>query len=462
MLLLGLVIPGCVAYHPMPILPEQSLEDFESRSLVRPELATFLEEHDETDGWPPPAWGLHELTLVAFFYSPALDVARARWGVARGAVVTAGGRPNPGVSGAIGYNATTDNAEITPWIPEATLDLPVEVAGKRGIRIAEARERSEAARLGLITAAWEVRRRVRTAYLDLYLAEQTDSLVSRRLEIQEQTARILENRRAVGEASPTDLTRARVDLATTRVAAVEAASRLSAARSELADALGVPPGALDGAHFAFAELARVSLDVPAREVRRRALVNRSDILGALAEYEASQKALQLEVRKQYPDFSLGLGYQLDQTDVKWTLGLGLILPLFNRNKGPIAEAEARRRESAATFVALQSRVLGEVEGAIVAARGALTQVEAADTLLVASDRQERASEEAYRVGEISRLELLGLQAETVVNSLARLQALAQAQRALGALEDAMQAPLDLAPWVVETPRRTSAREENRR
>lgn len=389
-------------------------------------------------------------------------MARARWGVAEGAVVTAGGRPNPSVGGGIGYNATTDDAVITPWIPEATLDLPIEVAGKRGIRIAEARQRSEAARLALITAAWDVRRRVRNAYLDFYVAGETDSLLSRQLEIQDESAQILERRRAVGEASPTDVTRARVDLATTRVAATGATGRRSAARSELADAIGVPPGALDGLELDFAELARVSLELPAPEIRRRALVNRSDILGALAEYEATQRALQLEIRKQYPDFSLGLGYQLDQTDGKWSLGLGLILPLFNRNQGPIAEAEARRSESAALFLALQSRVLGEVEGAAAAARGALTQVVAADTLLVALDRQERASAQAYRVGEISRLELLGLQAETVATSLARLEALAQAQRALGALEDAMQAPLDLAPWVVETPQRTSAREESRR
>ncbi|HKJ02132.1 MAG TPA: TolC family protein, partial [Longimicrobiales bacterium] len=225
-------------------------------------MGSFLQAHAEAATWPPPAWDLHELTLVAFFYSPALDVARARWGVARGGVVTAGASPNPTVGGALGYNATTDRSEVTPWIRDVALDLPVEVAGKRGIRIAEARQRSEAARLGLITTAWEVRQRVRNAYLDFYLARQTDSLLARRLEIQERTVGILERWAAVGEASPTDVTRARVDLATTRVAAVEAAGLRTAARSELADALGVPPVALDGARLSFADLARVSLEVP--------------------------------------------------------------------------------------------------------------------------------------------------------------------------------------------------------
>lgn len=452
-LCLGLLLASCARYHPAPIEPTRSLEDFEARSLDAPDFVAFLESHGASVD-PRAGLDLHGLTLAAFFYSPTLDIARAQWGVAQGAVMTAGGVPNPGVAGSVGYNATTDRAQVTPWIPDATLDLPLDILGKRGIRVAEARQRSEAARLALLTAAWEVRSRVRKAYLDFYLAQESDSLLARQAEIQEGMVGILEQWRQVGEASPMDVTRARVELANARVAAAEAATRHAAARGELAQALGVPPAALDDVAFRFDELARTTLEVPAREVRRRALVNRSDILGALAEYEATQRALQLEVRNQYPDLSLGLGYQLDQTDTKWTLGLGLVLPIFNRNQGPIAEAAARREESAARFVALQSRVLGEVERAVVAARGAVAQIAAADTLLEARSGQVRAAQDAYRVGEISRLELLGLEAETVATALARLDGLGRAQAALGSLEDAMQAPLDLAPWVMDAPDRS--------
>jgi outer membrane protein TolC len=225
------------------------------------------------------------------------------------------------------------------------------------------------------------------------------------------------------------------------------------ARSELADALGVPPRALDGIRLDFEAPGRVGHAVPPAEARRRAMLGRTDLLGALADYEASQAALQLEIRKQYPDISLGPGYQLDQTDSKWTLALGLVLPLLNRNQGPIAEAEARRREAAADFLALQSRILGQVESAVVAAGAASTEVQAADTLLAALRRQTATARTAYDVGEISRLELLGLQAEMVSTALMRLDALALAQRALGDLEDAMQTPLDVGAWVLSPPDR---------
>ncbi len=457
-LLAATPLTSCVRYHALPITPETSLEDFEARRLDAQEFGAFLQERGETSVWPPAAWDLRDLTLAAFYYSPVLDVARAQWGVAQGGVITAGARPNPSVTAGVGYNATTPVDEITPWIPEVALDLPIEVAGKRGIRIAEARQRSTSARFALLTTAWQVRSRVRQAFLDLHVARQTDSLLANQLAILTETARIVEARRAVGEASPTEVTRAHIDLAASRAASFDAARAAAVARSELADAVGVPPAALDSVRLDFAELQRSGAAVPSAEVRRQALLNRTDLLGALADYEASQAALQLEVRKQYPDLNLGPGYQLDQTDTKWTLGLGITLPLFNRNRGPIAEAAARREEAAATFLTIQSRVLGEVESAVATADASTAQVQASDTLLQALGRQESTARAAYNAGEISRLDLLGLQAEMVSTALTRLDAVVRAQRALGALEDAMQTPLDVGAWVLDAPHRANGRE----
>lgn len=89
---------------------------------------------------------------AAFYHSPAREVSRAQWGVAEGGVVTAGGRPNRAANLALGYNASA-SGQVFPWITDAMLDLPLEIAGRRGIRIAEARHRSEAARLNLFSTA---------------------------------------------------------------------------------------------------------------------------------------------------------------------------------------------------------------------------------------------------------------------------------------------------------------------
>src|SRR6202023_2450766 len=100
---------------------------------------------------------LRALTLLAFYYHPALDEARAAGDVARGAVLTAGARPNPTAQPTIGYDTTTP----PPWMPGFGLLIPIETAGKRGYRIAEARRRAESAQFQIVATAWQGRVGVR-------------------------------------------------------------------------------------------------------------------------------------------------------------------------------------------------------------------------------------------------------------------------------------------------------------
>ncbi len=173
---------NCARFQPRPISSAQTMDDFEARRLDAPEVKDYLQSKPGIGEWPPPSWDLRGLTLAAMFYHPDLDVARAQWGVAQAGRITAGERPNPTGSVLMGYNSTTPVQEITPWIPEAALEIPVETAGKRGYRIAQARHLSEAARLNILSVAWEVRSRLRQAFLDLFAARQTGSKRSRQSE----------------------------------------------------------------------------------------------------------------------------------------------------------------------------------------------------------------------------------------------------------------------------------------
>ena len=171
------IIVGCTHYQARPIEPGGSLVDFEARRLDAAEIRGFLHDEVGIDQWPPTVWDLRSLTLAALFYSPEMDVARARWGVAEAGTVTAGARPNPSLDPSLGYNSTSKL--ITPWIPELILSLPVETAGKRGFRVSRARELSEAARLDVLHTAWMVRSGVRRAYVDLYRAGEMKVLLDR-------------------------------------------------------------------------------------------------------------------------------------------------------------------------------------------------------------------------------------------------------------------------------------------
>ena len=331
-----------------------------------------------------------------------------------------------------------------PWILGLSFDIPVETAGKRGHRIAQARHLSEAARLNLAATAWQVRSRVRRSLLELYAARETESAQKQQADAQAKIVGLLEKQVEAGAASPIELTQARINLNTTRLALQDAQRQSAEARVQLADALGLPASALNDVKLSFAGLNEFPKDLMTSEVRRQAALNRTDILGALAEYAASQAALQLEIAKQYPDLHLGPGYQLDQTDNKWSLGVTLTLPVLNQNQGAIAEAKARREEAAARFVSVQAKALGEIDRAVAGYQAAREQAATAEALLADLKKRRDTAQAMLDAGEVDNLAVAAAQAELSAGTLARLNSLVKAQQALAALEDAVQSPLSAA------------------
>ncbi|HEX7485447.1 MAG TPA: TolC family protein [Vicinamibacterales bacterium] len=444
---------GCIHFQPKPVVAADTLAAFEARTLDAPGLQRFFDVNHDVAPAPSAPWNLRALTLAAFYYHPDLDVARAGSAVARAGIVTAGERPNPTASFGPGYNSTTPAGLITPWILSFDFDIPIETAGKRGYRLAQARHLTDAARLNIATVAWQVRSRVRSRLLDLHAAVETGALLEKQQEIQAGNVKILELQLSAGAVSPFEVTQARIALDAIRLAQRDAARQQAESRAQLAAALGVTAHSVGDLPISFDEFTKTPSEVPGPEASREALLNRADVLGALAEYDASQASLQLEIARQYPDIHLGPGYQMDQTDSKWTIALPITLPVFNRNKGAIGEADARRAEAANRFIAVQARAIGEVELAVVSYRSAVQKVSSVDAMMADLTRQEQTAQRMFKAGEISRLELGSTQLELYTGALAHLDALIKAQQALGALEDAMQRSGDLSAWLSTVPQR---------
>lgn len=440
---LAVVLAGCVHYQARPISPPDSLATFEARTLDDPGLRQFLQANHSALPSAAAPWELPPLTLVAFYYNPDLDVARAELAAAEAGTVTAGARENPTAALSGGRNTTTPVDLISPWILGFNLDIPITTAGKRGHRIAQATSLAEAARFNLAAVAWQVRSGVRASLVELYAATRAEELLSEQETIQQDNAAMLERQLEAGAVSSFELTQARLALAAARIARRDATARKIAARARLVGALGIPAAALEGVPLSFEGIMGATHEAPTKEARRQAVLNRADVLGALAEYAASQAALQLEIAKQYPDIHLGPGYEFDQGDNKWFLALSLPIPIVNSNRGPIGEAEARRTAAAARFVAAQVHAVGQVDQAAAAYDAVRDAATTAERMVGDLEKQERTARARFEAGEISRLELGGARLERVSAALARLDATVKAQSALGQLEDAMQSPLGL-------------------
>ena len=439
-----LALGGCAHYahyEPRPLAPADSAAAFDARSLASPDLRRFLEEslHRDFSAWPRAEWDFEALSWVAFYYNPSLEVARSQWAEARGGVTAAGARANPTVSLVPGYN-TNNPTGVSPWLPAISFDIPLSTAGKRGQQVDLATFSAEAARQAVFAEAWRVRAELRAALIDLDAAGRRSAALRSQADVQRRVLSLLEERRAAGAGYAAESSAARIMLARSQAAVADADQLLPLARSRAAQALGLPVSALAGIRLDLPASVSLSADELAA-ARRRSLQGRADVLGALAGYEASQHALALEIAKQHPDLHLGPGYQYDQGLDKWTLALTLELPIFNHNEGPVAQAEARRGEAAASFTAIQAAAIAEIDGVAAALAAADGQVRSLEAIQEELARQDARIRVRLAAGGADSLEVETSALDVAAGQIALLDARAQAARASGQLEDALQVPL---------------------
>jgi cobalt-zinc-cadmium efflux system outer membrane protein len=446
-----LFLHGCAArqYHPAPIRPAEIASELESRKLDSPNLRQFIERAlgQPVTPWPPGMWDLQTLALAGLYFNPALEVDRAREAEAEAAMMTAGVRPNPTLSATPGIPG--------PYLFGIELGVPIETAGKRGIRVAEARSLLDVARFSVAETTWKTYTGIRAALLNHLIAVRQLELFRQEEQLLTQRVNLLETRLEVGEIPRPEVDSARIALANIQIQLRGGEGRVSETRAALAGAIGVPLSGLDGAEFAWPGLDQLppGQSLSAGAIQRDAILNRLDVRRALANYAAAESALRLEIAKQYPDLQIGPGYQYEEKNNFFTVGFSLTLPIFNRNQGPIAEADARRKAAGAEFTAVQAQVISESEAALARYRASLQQFFQADqSLRQIQSQREAMSRRSLQLGETDQLALSGVSLEGAAADKSRLDALSQAQAALGELENALQRPLlpDEIPPLIPT------------
>jgi outer membrane protein TolC len=435
--LCSVLAAGCAVqhYHPAPIAAEQTAAAFSARTLDDPGLQAFAEPVYGPAAWPPPVWDYRALSLAALYFNPSLDAARARIAESQAQILTAGAHPNPSLG-------------LTPGVPSPyllTVDLtfPIETAGKRGYRLQAARSLDLEARLELAEAAWTVRSAVRAALVDRLAASRTLDLLRAEADRRTEQVRLLEAMASAGEISRQEISTAEIELSRAHSAVAEAEAQSVESAAALAAAIGIPVAALNEIQLAWPEWESPpsAESVPREAIERDAVLNRLDVRAALARYAAAESGLQLEIAKQYPDIDIGPGYTYEEGRSYFTVGFAATIPVMDRNQGPIAEAEARRRKAQVDFVQTQSEVISRSQRALALYAAALDGLAESERFVDAQTRRGDATRKSVHAGEQGRLELEDAEIERSAAERARLDALARTQRALGDLEDAVQKPL---------------------
>ena len=446
-LVLVILFAGCVKFQRASLNPSQLYNEYNARRLESIELKKFIEEKTGKiiTNWPPQVWDFELLALAGLYFNPSLESARASGKVAESAIISAGARPNPGIAPVGGINQTAlGQAGINPWIPAVTLNFPIETANKRAYRIAVASNKTEVAKLNIVLTSWQIRSNIRSAYIELLANSARSNVLHKKLQILNKVKDAMEAQLAGGEIKATEITPVTFSIANTEIELGSTIRDLNSALSQLASAIGVPVNAIRRANL------NLNLDVNTNLFSRFSKTNmiefslktRADILAALYEYETAQSALQLEIAKQYPDINLSPGYQWDQAEHKWTLGITFDLPVFNRNQGPIAEALANRNLAAAKFNELQINVVSAMESAIVEARSALEQINRFSSVQEAQKKHLSNLEAQLKFGVIDLLTIEQAKAEFLAIEKQLVEAYISWVTALGKIENAFLLPLE--------------------
>lgn len=430
---LTLFLASCQSYQPRPLSAETVQADFTGRSLNDAGLRAFFAERKAAQG----SWNVDRLALVAAYYHPDVALARAEADEAAAAIQTARQRPNPSLT--VGTQFASNLTGITPWFAAQSIAIPIETAGKRSRRTEQAQALAEAAMWRVSSRAWLARSRVRAAMLELHTARENIRLLEIEQKLHDEAIQKLTAQMEAGDGSPFELTQARLSLNRTRLTLQDAQRVAATGEARLAAAAGLPLKAIQGTNLDFSSFKQLP-GVRPHDIRHRALTQRADLLALLSDYAAAESALRLEIARQYPDLRLSPGYDYNQGQNRWQLGLNLELPL-NRNRGPIAQAEARRKTAEVRFLAQQSAVQGELDLALAAYQTARAKATTAAALAQEAAVGSKTTQRAVDAGDVSPLELTRRNLEASTANVALMAATLEAQTAAGALEDAMQSPL---------------------
>ena len=159
----------------------------------------------------------------------------------------------------------------------------------------------------------------------------------------ETAARLAES----GEAKAADVSAVRRRVHDRLHALREAERETDAARADLRKLLGLAPGVrleVVAEPDADAQELAAAVSAASNSLPAVAFVRHPRVRERLARLGASEAALEAEIRRQYPDLKIGPGFSHEEGQGRVGVVLGTTIPLWNRNRKAIAEAEGRRDE----------------------------------------------------------------------------------------------------------------------
>ncbi len=409
----GQDVPPLSALPPVEYLAAQDAE-----AIARPDAADAA------------ALTLAEVEQLALSFNPTLAEAAARVRAARGEQLQVGLPPNP----TFGYLGSEIGGEGT--------------AGQQGIVFGQEFIRGNKLGLNRAVAAREAERReqefaaqqrrvltdVRVAFYDAYLAQQRAELSRRLQAVGEQSIAATNALLEAQEGRRTDLLQAEIEGQRAGIAAAQAESTLHGAWRRLAALAGQQEMAM---RPLATDLELLRWNASWEETLAGLLQASPEAAEGQAEVDRARAALARACAEPIPDVTAQASVQYDHASEDTIAGaqVTLPLPIWNRNQGGIAEAQAELVAARRRLEGVELRLQHDLATQYQRYETALARVSAIrDGILERAQENLNLSVEGYRAGELTFLDLLTVQRTYFQVNLEYLSALGELNESVQLLD----------------------------
>jgi len=354
-------LAGCAHYTPLPL----------DRA---PPLAPAVAALPGT--LPGAPLGVGEIVALALANNPDLRATRARHGVAQAQLLQSGIFPNPSLAGAL-LPLISGPGTVAAWNVGITQDIKSLITYRSRRRAAGYSAQQVDAEI--LWQEWQVAGQARQLAVDLIAGERSRPLLIESFNLLSRRNAVLQQALAAGNATLVTAAPTLVALQGSRTNLQTLDQRQLSLRHQLNALLGLVPEAVvplaSRIDLPQLDSATIKAELPTLPDRR------PDLVALRLGYDAQDANVRVAILSQFPDLVLGASGSSDNGSAG-SVGSGRIvnggpqatigLPIFDRNQGNIAIANATRAQLHADYSARLAATVGQV-GATLAEMDLLSQ-----------------------------------------------------------------------------------------
>src|ERR1700720_4709727 len=346
---------------------------------------------------------------VSIFLQQNLQLVAARFDVdtVDAEKLTARLRPNPQLS--VGFsNLPLDFSG--PIVKEQTYSYGIsqtfELGGKRRKRIDAANANSDLAQGQFQMVVWQLTNDLKKKFYTVLLNESLLKLAQDNQKTFAETIKHTTELYQLGEISGLDLKRLEVEKLKFDTDVANSERDYEVAVRDLRVTLGGDYRAME--IDVAGMLDYQPYDFSLAELRDKALAARPDLKAAQLSEHAADASIRLQNAQRIPDVTLGAGVdQVPAGTSTYTFGVGITLPVSDRNQGERAKALIEKRKAQNQEQLITNQVLSDVDKALVAFQIQKRRVELYRTgVLTKVDDIQNLTEFSLKAGESSTIDLL--------------------------------------------------------